>query len=94
MYLADPRVNNTTTPLADGSALIVGGTDLSGTPTPTVELFLPGKEVFEPIGTMADARSGHTATLLANGSVLIVGGWSSASTVTAEAGLYLPDSTP
>ena len=56
----------------------------------TVELYTPGKDVTEPVGTMAKARAGHTATLLKDGSVLIVGGWSTSTTTVADAGLYFP----
>jgi hypothetical protein len=88
--LGSPRVRNTTTALADGSVLIVGGDDGRGNPNATIERWYPGGTTTTPIGTMANPRAHHTATRLADGSVLIVGGWSSATTVRADAGLYIP----
>lgn len=60
--------------LQDGSVLVVGGQNSSGTNNTTADLFNPATETFTGAGAMAFARSGPSATLLNDGTVLIAGG--------------------
>ncbi len=85
-----PRQNHSSTLLADGRVLIVGGTD------PTLTLYTNGAELYDPAsgtfsvtGSLTIARAFHTATLLPSGKVLITGGNNSLSTL-AIAEIYDP----
>ncbi len=71
--LAEMRDQFTTTLLADGRVLIVGG---SGTEdrTATAEIWDPATNGFSPAGSMAEGRAWHSATLLPDDRVLVVGG--------------------
>jgi len=64
----------TATLLKDGRVLVVGGSDSSGNPLCSAELYNPTTKSFSPTGSLNFARSGHTATLLDSGRVLIAGG--------------------
>ena len=68
--MGTPRSGHTTTLLADGRVLVVGGGDDSA------ELFDPATETFSPTGSPITRRSGHAAVLLSDGKVLIAGGYS------------------
>src|SRR5439155_12074013 len=64
----------TTTRLADGRLLVLGGEGPSG-PTWTVSLVDPAtRQAVDLPARLIQARAGHTATLLPDGTVLIVGG--------------------
>lgn len=74
--LAQPRIQHTTTLLADGRLLIAGG-QIAGAPSRSVEIFDPATlRVTEGI-PLATPRAGHRAFLLADGHLLLVGGSSS-----------------
>ncbi|WP_413585031.1 kelch repeat-containing protein [Bdellovibrio sp. HCB274] len=91
LYPNSRRVRNTSTTLADGRILVVGGTVLNG-PNPAmkeVEFFNPTTLRWSSAPPMAEARSRHTATMLSNGKVLVVGGVD-ISTYKATAELYNP----
>ena len=60
-----PDVDGTTTLLADGSVLVVGGT---GNPTPGVERYYPGSNTWATTGTI-NPGIGHSATLLPSGTM-------------------------
>ncbi|MFA6029572.1 MAG: kelch repeat-containing protein [Elusimicrobiota bacterium] len=66
--MTSPRAYHTTTPLADGKILVVGGGN-SG-----AELYDPAAGTWSAAPSMPEARTGHTATLLGNGKILVVGG--------------------
>jgi hypothetical protein len=81
------RAFHTTTLLANGQVLIVGG--YNGVSLGSAELFDPATGTFTATGSLATPRDHHTATLLANGKVLIAGGVNfTAATTSAE--LYDP----
>lgn len=71
------RADLTTTRLADGRVLVVGGSDPDGNPATSAELYDPVARVERATAEMAVGRSTHTATLLADGRVLVVGGTNS-----------------
>lgn len=66
----------TATLLHDGSVLLAGGQDGSGTALNTAERFYPsgGSGYFQTAGNLTTPRYFHTATLLPNGKVLLAGG--------------------
>jgi Galactose oxidase, central domain len=69
-----PRAGHTATLLQDGTVLIVGGQNSTGT-LATAEIFNPSSGMFTlTLGSMETARAGHTATLLTNGTVFVTGG--------------------
>jgi hypothetical protein len=96
------RAAHTATLLADGTVLVAGGFDATGTPAATAELYCavtagppctaPNVGTFQPVAVnMGSARMAHTATLLPDNTVLVAGG-NDASTPTfpptATAELY------
>ncbi|WJF89082.1 kelch repeat-containing protein [Paraburkholderia bonniea] len=80
-----------TTALADGNILVVGGSILPyPTPaTPVAERYDSALDSWTLAGTMKSAHLGHTATLLPNQTVLVTGGMEGAS-VGSFTELYLP----
>ena len=79
--LAHPRTNHSATSLGDDigdDILVAGGSDGSGQPVATAELYKPLEDAYANPATFAPAmvvpRWGHTALLLPDHSVLIVGG--------------------
>lgn len=88
--LATPRFYHTATLLPDGSVLIVGGHNASGS-LASAERYFPGTHTWVPAGTMSSPRAAHTATLLPNGRVLVVGGMNfSTNVLTNTTQLYDP----
>ena len=71
-----PRESHTSTPLADGRVLIIGGSGRRPNVEvyASVELFSPRTRRFETAGTLATARHKHDAIKLADGRVLVIGG--------------------
>ena len=65
------RFRAAATLLADGRALVVGGSE----DVAAAEIFDPPTGAFSPTGAMSITRTGATATLLADGRVLVIGGW-------------------
>jgi len=88
--MAFPRQSHTATLLPNGSVLVTGGMNATGT-LATAELFHPASGSFTRTGNMKTARQGHTATLLLDGSVLITGGANAAGGL-ATAELFHPAS--
>jgi hypothetical protein len=70
--MASRRGDFTSTRLASGKVLVVGGEDQRA--LASAELYDPVARVFSATGSMHAGRTMHTATLLANGKVLIAGG--------------------
>ncbi len=69
--MALARTGQTSTPLADGSVLIAGGTGAAD----VAEIYSASSGTFTPTSGMLAARKYHTATLLTDGRVLITGGF-------------------
>lgn len=77
--------------LKDGTILITGGTDNTGTVQSAAELYDPATGITITLGaTMTAARSGHSSTLLHDGRVLIVGGIGGGGSPLNSAELYNP----
>lgn len=68
------RYNQTATLLTNGTVLIAGGKNSSGTVLSSAEIYTPSTQAFAATGSMNNARESHTATSLYDGTVLIVGG--------------------
>jgi subtilase family serine protease len=71
--MAFKRDGATSTVLANGKVLIVGGFDNVNT-VAIAEIFDPASDTFTMVGSLVTDRTGHTATLLGDGRVLITGG--------------------
>ena len=93
--MASERADHTSTLLASGKVLIVGGwnghaADSSDDPPwdpPFAELFDPASGKFEYTGTMSTTRIGHSAIRLVGGKVLVLGGVPSVQNIHSQ----LPD---
>lgn len=80
---------HTSTMLASGSILVVGGNSMSDTDANAAAAYLDVPNGCVATGAMAVARGNHTATALPNGKVLVTGGRSStAGTSLASAEIY------
>jgi uncharacterized repeat protein (TIGR01451 family) len=88
--LATARFQHSTTLLADGSVLAVGGQNTESFLSST-EIWDAGSGLWSNEGSLATARSGHTASLLSNGSVLAVGGQNGGGYLNSSE-LFDPDS--
>ncbi len=96
--MAGPRIAHTATLLSNGMALVAGGTDGSGMPIATAELYDPAHGTFSPTGGMATARAHFAATLLCDLSsppcidkrVLVTGGLDINGNPLMSAELYDP----
>jgi hypothetical protein len=92
-----PRLQPTSTLLADGRVLVAGGRNFAFTDAlESAEVYSPLTETFALTGSMTDGRWSHTATRLANGKVLVAGGFTDPATsanaqpVLSSAELYDP----
>jgi fibronectin type III domain protein/galactose oxidase-like protein/Kelch motif protein len=71
------RHSNTTTLMADGDIVVIGGVinSVTNTPTATVEIYFTTAAAWGDGASLANARSSHTATLLSDGRILVTGGF-------------------
>ena len=76
--------------LNNGTTLIAGGADNSGTGIPAAEIYNPATGTFSATGSLNIPRSSHSATLLSNDTVLIAGGVDSSNNALASAELFNP----
>ena len=96
--MASGRVANVAVLLANGQALVAGGTtsQIFGTPVlASAEMYLPHAGVWIPAGTMTAPRMNDAAVVLNNGRVLVMGGIDACTaqgvcTDLASAELYTP----
>ncbi len=72
-----PRLDHTSTRLANGQVLVTGGFEIGGSYTATVEIYRPSSNTWLPVPNMSIPRVGHEAIRLQDGRVLIVGGYTS-----------------
>lgn len=89
---AHPSLGHTATLLADGTVLLVGGSDFDMSTTTvysTVYSYDPTTNTLTQKASMSVPRSRHTATLLNDGTVLVVGGLTTVG-ATATVELYDP----
>lgn len=99
--LAAPRAHHAAAPLADGRAIVCGGTDSAGVlpgsghlPFDSCEILGPdaagiGYE-WSPGPALLEARYGHAMFPLGDGSVLVVGGVGPGDAPIASAEIYTP----
>jgi hypothetical protein len=73
--------------LNNGMVLVAGGSDSSGNPYTSAELYDPASGNFTLVRDLSTARYAHIATLLPNGMVLLTGGASSSAAL-ASSELY------
>ncbi len=92
--LLTARENHTSTLLANGKMLVVGGdtaTGLGNNPVlASVELYDPSANTWTAAASLITGRTNHTATLLANGKVLVAGGVDSSGNPVPTAEVYDP----
>ena len=75
--ISTPRDNIAATLMPDGSVLIAGGDDGSGTDTSVLasaEVFDPAAGQWSSTGSMSQPRQGHSLVPLDNGAALVAGG--------------------
>jgi len=77
--MAMPRSSHACAALADGRALVAGGTTTGGGITNAAEIYDPSTNAWTAAHAMGAARFGHSASLLDDGRVLISSGLSSGS---------------
>lgn len=91
--LTAARAVHTTTPLPDGSALVVGGCIVDGCGVATEEVAILAPNGWRAAAPLSGPRDGHTATALAGGAVLVAGGFAGEGRpALATAELYDPES--
>jgi N-acetylneuraminic acid mutarotase len=83
------RASHTATLLPNGSVLVAGGENVSGT-LPYAEICSPSGQSWSGTDNLAGPRRNHTATLLANGNVLVAAGINAGGLPLPSAELYEP----
>jgi N-acetylneuraminic acid mutarotase len=76
------RGAHTATSLTNGTMLVTGGIDNTGSTVSTSETYDPNTGLWMISGSLNAARSSHSATLLPNGKVLVSGGSNGSSSIT------------
>jgi hypothetical protein len=90
--MSSARISHTATLLNDGTVLITGGQDDTGTPVANSDLYTPSSGTFVVAGALGTPRYFHTAILLGTGKVLVAGGDDISGNAIASAELYDPAS--
>ncbi len=90
--LAQARAGHSSTVLADGAVLVVGGFDAQGRAIASAEWLAPGAVGWRTVAGPQVPRHGHSATLLADGRVLVAGGVGPDGRARREAELWDPAS--
>lgn len=85
------RYFQTSTLLADGRVLVVGGGD-GAKYLDTAEIFDPRANAWHTVASLPTPRAYHSATLLPSGKVLVVGGFNNITGNQLDAQLYDPGS--
>jgi hypothetical protein len=93
--LATGRFQHTSTVLADGRVLLVGGTGTGGAagiyPQLTAEIYDPIAGTFTATGGLSNGRFLHAADVLPNGEVMVAGGQASFINSTNSIEVYDPN---
>jgi N-acetylneuraminic acid mutarotase len=82
--MAEARRSHTSTMVAGGRVLVVGGITTGDAYLPSAELYNPATGTWSGAGTMTYGRSHHTATGLPNGKILVAGGFGPGALGTSE----------
>jgi hypothetical protein len=89
--MSSPRGSALTVLLQNGTVLLAGGVDATGSNISTsADIFTPSTGTFAQTGYMNEARLGASACLLGNGKVLITGGTDGGGNQSTTAELYDP----
>jgi N-acetylneuraminic acid mutarotase len=88
--MARERVNHTATLLPNGTVLVVGGEDSTGSNFNLIEVYTPGANTWTTVRGSNAAHASHVATLLANGDVLVAGGLVAGYDVLSFSEIYDP----
>jgi Abnormal spindle-like microcephaly-assoc'd, ASPM-SPD-2-Hydin/Kelch motif/Galactose oxidase, central domain len=84
------RESGTQVTLANGKALVAGGTDGANHLLASAEIYNPSTGAWTATGSMATARNAFAGVLLKSGKVLVVGGVGGGGTFLTSAELYDP----
>jgi len=76
--------------LTDGTILVAGGLDATGTPLTSAEVYDTRSRQWTSAGSMHSARAAFGMAALADGRVLVSGGFNPTGPQLASAELYTP----
>jgi len=89
--MIDRRQCHNAVALTDGTVLLVGGNNETGTSLNSAEIYHPTTGQFLLTAGMTEARTCAMSTLLPNGKVLVAGGYDTAGTYSDTAEIYDPE---
>ena len=87
-HMTEARSGAAAVQLTDGRILITGGTDNSGIPQATAEVYDPATGVFTALPEMNVPRANHAAIVLKSGEVLVTGGLTTGGGYSDSAEIY------